>query len=293
MPIHLKRLDGTVTRYRNAEYIPAYLFLSESVLNRCPQELHLPRTVFSFFHDRDVIRVVESNLFIELMMDAYAFLVWPYLGVRGYMESYSGYDPVYIIAHSPGFWVQELTDERILPTVEDLFRSGQAETMAYPSEAVVSDYLAQIIPAAMGKYNLDVVIETAMAMRCPEDFDFRQSGVKIDFFRQWYHTRTQRAEFSLEAYNKKRFNQYEANEIDILNFSNRYRISSMHKPLTARRFAATARYQILLFVAYAVVSTAIKFGIITPTPNGMTFGIVMPNMTVRINAHLQYYVKMR
>jgi hypothetical protein len=215
MPIHLKRLDGTVTRYRNAEYIPAYLFLPESVLNRCPQELHLPRIVFSFFHDRDVIRVVESNLFIELMMDAYAFLVWPYLGVRGYMESYSGYDPVYIIAHSPGFWVQELTDERILHTGEDLFRSGQAETMAYPSEAVVSDYLAQIIPAAMGKYNLDVVIETATAMRCPEDFDFRQSGVKIDFFRQWYHTRTQRAEFSLEAYNKKRFNQYEANEIDI------------------------------------------------------------------------------
>ena len=44
------------------------------MLNRCPQELHLPRTVFSFFHDRDVIRVVESNLFIELMMDAYAFV---------------------------------------------------------------------------------------------------------------------------------------------------------------------------------------------------------------------------
>lgn len=215
MPINMKRLDGTVTRYRNAEYIPAYLFLSESVLNRCPQELHLPRTVFSFFHDRDVIRVVESNLFIELMMDAYAFLVWPYLGVRGYMESYSGYDPVYIIAHSPGFWVQELTDERILPTVEDLLRSGQAETMAYPSEAEVSHYLAQIIPASLHKYNLDVVIETVKAMRCPEDFDFRQSGVKIDFFRQWYHTRTKRAEFSLEAYNEKRFNQYEANGTDI------------------------------------------------------------------------------
>ena len=83
MPIKLKRPDSSESLYRNAEYIPAYLFL---------------------------------------------------------------------IAHSPGFWVQELTDERILPTVEDLFRSGQAETMAYPSEAVVSDYLAQIIPAAMGKY---------------------------------------------------------------------------------------------------------------------------------------------
>ena len=101
-----------MTRYQNAEFIPAFLFLPETVLNRCPQELHLPRTVFSFFHDRDVIKVVESDLFIELMMDGYAFLVWPYLGVRGYMESYSDYDPVYIIAHSAHFWVQELTDKR-------------------------------------------------------------------------------------------------------------------------------------------------------------------------------------
>ena len=215
MPINLKRLDGTMTRYQNAEFIPAFLFLPETVLNRCPQEVHLPRTVFSFFHDRDVIKVVESDLFIELMMDGYAFLVWPYLGVRGYMESYSGYDPVYIIAHSAHFWVQELTDKGILPTIENLFSNGQAETMAYPSEAEVSHYLAQIIPAALHKYNLDVVIETAKAMRCPEDFDFRQSGVKIDFFRQWYHTRTKRAEFSLESYNEKRFNQYEANGIDI------------------------------------------------------------------------------
>ena len=141
--------------------------------------------MFSFFHDRDVIRVVESDLFVALMMDAYAYLVWPYLGVRGYMESYSGYDPVYIIAHSAGFWVQALTDEGILPKIEDLLRSGQAETMAYPSEAGVSHYLAQIIPVALRKYSLDAVIETAKEMRCMEDFDTRKSGVKIDFFRKW------------------------------------------------------------------------------------------------------------
>ena len=93
-------------------------------------------------------------LFIELMMDGYAFLVWPYLGIRGYMESYSGYDPVYIIAHSAHFWVQELTDKGILPTIENLFSNGQAETMAYPSEAEVSHYLAQIIPTALRKYAL-------------------------------------------------------------------------------------------------------------------------------------------
>ena len=51
MPIKLKRPDGSVTPYKNAEYIPAYLFLPAAILDRCPQELHLPRTVASYFHD--------------------------------------------------------------------------------------------------------------------------------------------------------------------------------------------------------------------------------------------------
>ena len=121
-----------MTPYKNSEFIPAYLFLPEAVLERCPQELQLPRTVSSYFHDRNVISVVESDLFVELMMDGYAYLVWPYLGVKGYMENYSGYDPVYILAHSTAFWIQTMTDEGVLPFVEDLYKNGQNETMWYP-----------------------------------------------------------------------------------------------------------------------------------------------------------------
>ena len=159
MPIRLKRPDGSVTPYKNAEYIPAYLFLPAAILDRCPQELQLPRTVASYFHDWNVISVVESDLFIELIMDGFAHLVWPYLGVSGYMENYSGYDPVYIIAHSPAFWVQTLQDEGIIPKVEDLMRYGQGEIMGLLPEAEVSACFEQIFPVAMDRYKLYDVIE--------------------------------------------------------------------------------------------------------------------------------------
>ncbi len=74
MPILMKRLDGTQTPYKNSEYIPAYLFLPAAILDRCPQELQLPRTVRSYFHDRNVISTVESDLFIELIIDGYAYV---------------------------------------------------------------------------------------------------------------------------------------------------------------------------------------------------------------------------
>ena len=215
MPIRLKRPDGSVTPYKNAEYIPAYLFLPATILDRCPQELQLPRTVASYFHDWNVISTVESDLFIELIMDGFAHLVWPYLGVSGYMENYSGYDPVYIIAHSPAFWVQTLQDEGIIPKVEDLMRSGQGEIMGFLPEAEVSACFEQIFPIAMDRYKLYDVIETVTEMRCPEDYDFRRSHARTDFIRKWYHTRTKHAEFSLDAWNEKKWRQYETQGIDI------------------------------------------------------------------------------
>ena len=215
MPIKLKRPDGSVTPYKNAEYIPAYLFLPAAILDRCPQELQLPRTVASYFHDWNVISTVESDLFIELIMDGFAHLVWPYLGVSGYMENYSGYDPVYIIAHSPAFWVQTLQDEGIIPKVEDLMRYGQGEIMGLLPEAEVSACFEQIFPVAMDRYRLFDVIEAVKETRCPEDYEFRRSHARTDFIRKWYHTRTKHAEFSLDAWNEKRWQQYETQGIDI------------------------------------------------------------------------------
>ena len=215
MPIRLKRPDGSVMPYKNAEYIPAYLFLPAAILDRCPQELQLPRTVASYFHDWNVISTVESDLFIELIMDGFAHLVWPYLGVSGYMENYSGYDPVYIIAHSPAFWVQTLQDEGIIPKVEDLMRYGQGEIMGLLPEAEVSACFEQIFPVAMDRYRLFDVIEAVKETRCPEDYEFRRSHARTDFIRKWYHTRTKHAEFSLDAWNEKRWQQYETQGIDI------------------------------------------------------------------------------
>ena len=211
----MKRLDGSQTPYKNSEFIPAYLFLPATILEQCPKELRLPRTVRSYFHDRSVISVVESDLFTELIVDGFAHLVWPYLGVPGYMENYSGYDPVWIMAHGAAFWVQELTDEGVIPTVETLMRDGQNEVMACPSEGEVSFYLEQAVPIAMGKNHLDDVVATVRETRCPEDYDTRRSNAKKDFFRKWYHTRTKHAEFSLDAWNEARWKQYETQGIDI------------------------------------------------------------------------------
>lgn len=199
MPILMKRKDGTITPYRNAEFIPAYLFIPEEIIQKCPQEIkRLPRLVGHLFNDWSAIEIIESDLFLELIIDAFASMVWPYMGVEGNMERFSGYEPAWILAHSPGYWVQTLTDERIIPTVEDLGRMYPTTYCDYVSLEDASACLPMIVPLTMEKYNMGAVIETAREFRCFEDFDTRHSNQKTDFYRRWYHTRSIHAELSLE-----------------------------------------------------------------------------------------------
>ena len=53
MPILMKRKDGTITPYRNAEFIPAYLFIPEEIIQKCPQEIKTPAP------DRSAIQRLE------------------------------------------------------------------------------------------------------------------------------------------------------------------------------------------------------------------------------------------
>lgn len=76
----MKRKDGTITPFRNAEYLSAYYFIPKRILEQCGKELNsISRNPQKLIRDYDAVAVVESDLFIQLMMDAYAYMVWPFM----------------------------------------------------------------------------------------------------------------------------------------------------------------------------------------------------------------------
>lgn len=149
MPIMLTRKDGPPTPFRNAEYIPFYYFIPKSILSRCGAELNaIPRNPQELFHNRAACEFVESDLFRLLIIDATAFMVWPYMGFGEYMEIYSGYDPAWRFAHCPDYWIQELTDEGILASTGELFKGCHSE-LGYVPEWQIDIYLRYIVPNVM------------------------------------------------------------------------------------------------------------------------------------------------
>lgn len=206
--------NGTPVSMRNAEFIPMYYFIPRRILEACGAELNaLPRNPHKVLRSKAACDLIESDLFRLLIVDAVAYMVWPYMGFTEYMEVYSGDDPAWRFAHSPEIWVQELIDEGVLPSAESFLRNAN-EDFGYVPEGEIDEVLRIIVPQAMERHHIGEVIQMAQEYRCFEDFDFRKSNQKTDFIRQWYHTRTKHPQISLEAYRENYAENHDGQEWD-------------------------------------------------------------------------------
>lgn len=215
MPILLTRPNGPRTLFRNVEFLPFYYLIPQRMLDRCDEALRtIPRNPRLIFTNRKMCDIIESDLFLLLIIDATAYMVWPYMGYTEYMEIYSGYDPAWKLAHCPAYWIQEFTDEKIIPTVEFLYQFCNTEIPRVP-ESRLDAYLRYIVPRVMKKHNMHAAVQTAAEYRCFEDFDYRDSRQKTDFHRKWYHTRTKHPMISLEQFQEQYVESHNGQEWDV------------------------------------------------------------------------------
>ena len=199
----ITRPDGTVSELKNAQFIPAFYLIPMSILEKCGAVLNsIPRAFVKLMCDWDALKIIESDLFRLCIFDCYAYMVWPFLCPEiKYMEIFSGDDPMWRLAHCAPIWINELEKSEILPTIRQMHEYRHLYTTPlYASEEDVEIYMNFIVPNAVKRDNLGPVMDAVREMRCFEDFDYRDSNQKTDFYRKWYHSRTQKAECSLEGY---------------------------------------------------------------------------------------------
>lgn len=189
-----KQADGTERLYKNSEFIPAFLMIPNCLLEKTNKEMMtLKRVPRALFRDPETIRRVESDNFLQVVIDCYAYAAWPHLGLGKKMEVYSGYDPGWIVAHAAPLWINALEDLELLPDAEAFYRTWQAE----PDKEIgfcSMEYMSAVVRLAVQKVMVEdrypAFFEVVQQNRCFEDYDRRSSRIKTDFWRRWYHSRT-------------------------------------------------------------------------------------------------------
>ena len=172
------------------------------------------------------IELIESDFFLEVIIDMYAYMVWNCLYPQVYLEIYSGYDPIWKLVHQAPIWIKLLIDERIIFTVEQLCKwskSNREIEMDFVSLEEATLIMNYIVAKYIVQNNPREIIKVIEENRCEEDFDFRNSRQKTDFLRKWYHTRTNHPSISLEEWQenyKEKHNGIEYEIADDVNVEN-------------------------------------------------------------------------
>lgn len=87
MAIKFKRKDGTIRVIRNAEYLSGFYFIPKEFLDKCSAKIRsIPRRPRDLLYNEQALAVVESDVFLEAIIDVYAYMVWPYMGLGRKME---------------------------------------------------------------------------------------------------------------------------------------------------------------------------------------------------------------
>jgi hypothetical protein len=177
--------------------LPAFYFLPESVAFQCGEFYHMPRNFRLAVIDDYWRRQLNNDIFLKTMQNALAFMAWPYIG-QGNKEVYSGYYPMYMLADSIHYWIDELSI--IGYSVPEMNKLPTGYIIPFLAEDVAQALMKYMVQRVSMREHFAEIQEIVDEHPCFEDFDFRRSNKKVDFFRKWYHTRTRFDTVSLEEY---------------------------------------------------------------------------------------------
>jgi hypothetical protein len=176
-------------RFRRYEPLMMFYLLPEEVVART-ELTAFPRDPYEVLENPKWREVYRSDYYMLALSDAWAWLVWEHLGVRGGMEQHSGYDPFWQLAHAYTLWMRVfmamgLTAEQYFDGVDpgDILRF-------LTHEETVEQFVVPMIDYYRKHTGFDQWHEAIKTHRCHEDYDKRRSNVKKDFHRSWYHTRS-------------------------------------------------------------------------------------------------------
>ncbi len=195
--------NGKYRAILNSEWIPAFYALPAEILAHAEDRLwNLPRCPADLLFSPDSLASVESDKFLETIIDGYAYLLWNAMGMKGWMEYYSGYAPQWIMAHETPLWLSRMQEERILWTNNDLFAEPLLyQLIGFPSLDEAKNMVAAVAKDVLSVENRKEVLKVCNEIPCEEDFDQERSLNRRlqNFRREWYHLRTKHPMVSLNA----------------------------------------------------------------------------------------------
>ena len=84
----------------NLRYLPLVYLLPGELWYRCPSLMKIPRNPRQVFRSEELLSLIDSDAFLDEIMDAVSSLAFPHFGFPGWKEHYTGDFPVWRLSYS-------------------------------------------------------------------------------------------------------------------------------------------------------------------------------------------------
>lgn len=191
----------------NLRFMLMFYALPKALVQQRPSFLDMPRRFREVWTSEKWLGVVESDAFLEVIMDCYAWTAWQFFKVPspkgGYMKipgtwnQYSGDFPLWRYAYAVPPLILQKMEVRPGSCIQMLLNLGRDYEAPWVADAVFYGLMDKITEEIVAEQNWQPVFDEVWHNRLPEDY----SGASVkqrDFMRSWYHTREPEKQISVE-----------------------------------------------------------------------------------------------
>lgn len=183
----------------NKSWLTLFYSLPEELVSKRPAYMKLPRCPFDVIRRDDYSELLNTDVFLELVWDCYAWSAWQcfevpnkdgdYREIPGSFNSYSGDFPLWRLSYTIIPYIREKF-EHIGLSFQSLFNMSRGMEVPFLTYQQFSNLIGSIVPMIVKEQNWQPMIDTIWATRDETDYDFRNDLVKKEFMRKWTHSRT-------------------------------------------------------------------------------------------------------
>jgi hypothetical protein len=187
----------SIPRDSNLNYLPFMYILPFESVSKYPTLRRIPRCLGEVARSQKFIDLIDSDQFLNEIIDAVSALAFPHFGFGGWKEHYTGYSPVWQLSNALNLWTHLLEQETGWG-LQRLLRIPADEVIPYFDPDFIKDVMSRIVKRGISEHGLQPILDVVREMPCHEDFEDYRTNVRIDFYRKWYHTRSKIKMVSLE-----------------------------------------------------------------------------------------------
>ena len=182
----------------NLMWLPLFYALPEELVEKRAIYLSIPRNIHQLMESSEHMALIESDAFLELVWDCYAWAVWQFIqvpksdgtyqSIPGTWDNYSGDFPLWRWAYEIVAHIRLKFENELELGMRRLIRMKKWEAVPMLSYRHFGNLVGNLTDMIVAEQNWQPMFDEIWTHRQIEDYD-GSSNYKRDFMRSWTHSR--------------------------------------------------------------------------------------------------------